>query len=317
MDVSVPLSVLSVSVRLGGGGRRGVRVDVALVTCGAMPGLHSDDRHLLLALRAAGLMAEPVVWEDPHVDWAVVRLCVIRSAWDYCWRRDEFLRWADRAAASTAMWNSHRLVHWNTHKRYLLDLAQRGVPTVPTVLLPAAAAVDVRAEAERRGWSDIVLKAAVAQSGRYAMRATSRDWAPAQAHLDRLLPREDMLLQPFVRAVPETGELSLVYVDGEFTHAVRKRAVPGDFRVHDDHGGSVALERPSDAHLDVGRRALAATGEPTLYARVDLVLDQSGSPMVMEYEVVEPELFLRFSREAVERFVAGIQQRLTASRSTR
>jgi len=290
-------------------------MDVALVTCGAMPGLHHDDRHLLLALRAAGLSAEPVVWEDPHADWAAVRLAVVRSAWDYCWRRPEFLTWADRAAGATTLCNSARLVHWNTHKHYLCDLAARGVPTVPTVVLPAGQRVNLPVEASRRGWRDVVLKAAVAQSGRYAMRATSADWAPAQAHLDRLLPYEDMLLQPFVPSVPEAGELSLTMVEGEVTHAVRKRAAPGDFRVHDDHGGTVTLESPAEPHLHVARRALAATGEPTLYARVDLVSDASGNPMVMEYEVVEPELFLRFSETSVARLVIGIQRRLDGSHS--
>lgn len=287
-------------------------MDVALITCGAMPGLHADDRHLLHALRRAGLNAEPVVWEDPHVNWPAVRLGVIRSAWDYCWRRGEFLRWAERAAASTPLWNSRRLIEWNTHKTYLTDLANRGVPTVPTVLLTAGTTVNVATEASDRGWSDVVLKAAVAQSGRYAMRAHRSDWSAAQAHLDRLLPFEDMLFQPFAASVPEAGELSLVFIEGEFTHAVRKRAIPGDFRVHTDWGGSVGLEDPSDAHLDVARRALAATGEPTLYARVDLVLDADGGPMVMEYEVVEPELFFQFSEEAVQRFVDGVRKRLSA-----
>jgi hypothetical protein len=292
-------------------------VDVALATCGAMPGLHSDDRRLLVALRSAGFETEPVVWEDPHVDWTAVRICVIRSCWDYCWRRGEFLRWTDRTAESTRLWNGRTLVHWNTHKSYLRDLAERGVPTVPTVVLPAATTVDIAAEAERRNWTDIVLKAAVAQSGRYAMRATNGDWGPAQAHLDRLLPFEDMLFQPFVRSVPDAGELSLVFIDGAFTHAVRKCAASGDFRVHDDHGGTVAPERPPAPHLAVARAALAATQEPTLYARVDLVLDQSGDPMVMECEVVEPELFLRFSEEAVHRLVAGIRTRLAGSSATR
>lgn len=285
-------------------------MDVGLVTCGAMPGLHADDRHLLNALRRAGISAEPVVWEDPHQDWAAFRLLVIRSAWDYCWRRDEFLRWAARAAAAAPMWNSRRLVDWNTHKRYLTDLAGRGVPTVPTEVLPAGTTVDIAREAGARGWTDVVLKAAVAQSGRYAMRAKAADWSAAQRHVDRLLPHEDMLLQPFVRSVPEAGELSLVFIDGEFTHAVHKQAAPGDFRVHDDHGGSVTLGEPSKAHLEVARRALAATGEPTLYARVDLVLDDRGAPMVMEYEVVEPELFFRFSADSVTRFVAGVERRL-------
>lgn len=285
-------------------------MEVGLITCGAMPGLHGDDRHLLAALRQAGLEAAPLVWEDPHQDWSVPRLCVIRSAWDYCWRREQFVSWAVSAARQTELWNSAAMVRWNTHKSYLCDLASRGIPTVPTLLLSRGSRVRLKSTLEERGWSDAVIKAAVAQSGRYALLARRDQPEKGQAHLDRLLPHEDMLLQPFVASVPEEGEVSLIYIEGEFIHAVRKRAPPGDFRVHDDYGGSVTLEAPPAGHIELGVRALASLGEPTLYARVDLVNDSRGEPMIMEFELVEPELFFRHSTEAVSRMLDAISRRL-------
>lgn len=285
-------------------------MDVALVTCGAMPGLHSDDRSLLRALRDAGIAAEPVVWEDRRQDWAEPKLCVIRSTWDYCWRRDQFVAWAERAAQQTQLWNSAAVVRWNTHKRYLCDLAERGVPAVPTVLLPRGSQVNLAQMLQACGWREAVIKAAVAQAGRYAMRVPHSRRDRGQAHLDRLLPHEDMLVQPFVSSVPEAGELSLVFIEGEFTHAVRKRAPAGDFRVHDDYGGSVTPETPSKQHIDLGLHALAAVGEPTHYARLDLVDGANGQPMVMEFELVEPELFFRYSSEAAARMVNAIARSL-------
>ncbi len=285
-------------------------MDVALVTCAAMPGLHPDDRHLLLALRAAGLEAEPAVWEDPHYDWSAVRLAVIRSAWDYSFRRDQFLAWAERAAARTTLWNSARVVHWNTHKSYLCDLADRGVAAVPTVVLCAGTEATLDEILQRHGWDDVVLKAAVAQSGRYALFVPQDGRAAGRAHLKRLLPHEDMLVQPYIGSVATAGELSLVLVDGECTHAVRKRAAAGDFRVHDDFGGTVEMEQPDEAHLATARAALAAVGEPVHYARVDLVDGPNGQPMIMEFELVEPELFFRLSPAAVTRFTAGVLRHL-------
>lgn len=280
------------------------------MTCAALPGLHADDRLLLGALRDAGMDAEPAVWEDPLQDWGSPRLCVIRSTWDYAFRREQFVAWARAAEAVTTVLNPVRLVEWNTHKSYLCDLATRDAPVVPTVVLPARMAVDLSALLRSRGWRDAVLKAAVAQSGRYAMRVMVDDPAPGQAHLDRVLRREDMLLQPYLPGVQESGELSLVFVEGEFTHAVRKRPARGDFRVHDDHGGSVTAETPARDELAAARAALAAVGEPVLYARVDLVRDAGGNPLVMELEVVEPELFFRFSEDAVARLVGAIRRRL-------
>lgn len=275
-----------------------------------MPGLYGDDRHLLAALWNRGLAAEPVVWEDPYQDWSEPRLTVVRSAWDYAYRLPQFLDWAERAARGSYLWNSLSVIRWNTHKRYLCDLLERGVSVVPTLQLSAGSKADLRALIEDHDWEEVVIKAAVAQAGRYAMRVSLDSIAQGQAHLDRYLPHEDMLVQRYMPGVLDYGELSLVFVDGEFTHAVRKRTTRDDFRVHSDFGGTERLERPDQGELAVARAALDAVGEPTLYARVDVVRDQAGAAAIMEFELVEPELFLRFSPDAVELLCDGIERRL-------
>jgi glutathione synthase/RimK-type ligase-like ATP-grasp enzyme len=156
------------------------------------------------------------------------------------------------------------------------------------------------------GRTGAVLKAAVAQTGRYAMRVEPGTVARGQRHLDRLLPHEDMLLQPYVRSIAERGEVSLVFIAGDFTHAVRKSAVGGAFLVHDDYGGSVRAVRPTAVQLEAAERAVAAVGESLLYARVDLVSDERDRPMVMELELVEPELFFRYSQAAVDRLADAV-----------
>jgi glutathione synthase/RimK-type ligase-like ATP-grasp enzyme len=287
-------------------------MSVLLATCAALPGLYGDDRYLLDALTRRGFTAEPAVWEDPHRDWGAASLCLIRSAWDYSYRRRQFLAWAEYVAASSRLWNPLGVIRWNTHKRYLDDLAEHGVPTVPTVVLEAGAGTSLAALLAERGWTDVVIKAAVAQTGRYAMRVTPSRLAEGQAHLDRLLPHEDMLVQPWMPAVLQAGEVSLVYVDGEFTHAVRKRATGDSFLVHHDFGGSVRPTRPHATQLDIAARALAVAPEATRYARVDLVEEDAGRPVVMELELVEPELFFRYSEAAVERLVDAVEDALRA-----
>ena len=282
---------------------------VALATCAALPGLASDDRHLLAALRALGVAAEPAVWEDELYDWAGLRLCVIRSAWDYAYRRPAFVAWSRRVAAVTTLWNPAPIVEWNTHKRYLVDLAVRGVPAVPTVVLPAGSATRLADVLREHEWEEVILKAAVAQTGRHLLRVRSTDRARGQAHLDRLLPHEDMLVQPFLDAVVGAGEISLVFIDGAFSHAVRKRPAAGDFRVHDDYGGSVVAVEPAVAERAVAELAIAAAGTPLLYARVDLV-PGPGGPVVMELELVEPDLFLGCAPGAANRLARAIAARL-------
>lgn len=281
-------------------------MDVALVTCAALPGLHSDDRYILHALRGRRIAAAPVVWEDPYQDWSVPRLCVIRSAWDYAYRSDEFLTWAERVAAVTRLHNPLAVLAWNAHKGYLCDLEARGVRVTPTMLLKRGGRVALDALMARREWPVAVLKPAVGAAGRHAVRVGLDDLDRGQAHLDRLLPFEDMLLQPFLPAIAEHGELSLVFIDGKCTHAVRKQAGEGEFRVHDDYGGTVTTATPGRRERSVAARALEAVGERTLYARVDLASGADGAPVVTELELIEPELYLRFSEEAVERFADAI-----------
>lgn len=281
---------------------------IALATSAALPGLASDDRLLLRALRARGLVAEPVVWEDRLFDWTATSLCVIRSAWDYAYRRPEFLSWARDVAEAVPLWNPVPVVVWNTHKQYLVDLAAREVPTVPTRVLAAGSERSLADVLAETGWTEVILKAAVAQTGRYLMRVDEAARDAGQRHLDRLLRVEDMLVQPFQPGVTETGETSLIFLDGTFSHAVCKRPAGGDFRVHDDFEGTVERVTPSGDQLDVAHEALAAVDQGLLYARVDLVQGSDG-PVVMELELVEPDLFLRTANGAPERFADAVAKR--------
>ena len=255
--------------------------------------------------------AEPAVWEDPYIDWSAAKLCVIRSTWDYAYRLRPFLEWVKLASSETVLWNPPGAVHWNTHKSYLVDLPiHADVPTTPTVLLEHGRPVRLAELIAEHGWSDVVIKAAVAQSGRYAMRVQPHEMDAGQAHLDRLLPNEDMIVQPFLTSIAERGEVSLVFIDGEFSHAVRKRAVPGEFRVHSDWGGSERLDEPTDEELHTAQLAMRAVFDPLLYGRVDLVQGNDGAPVVMELEVVEPELFFELSPDGTRALTNAIIDRL-------
>jgi glutathione synthase/RimK-type ligase-like ATP-grasp enzyme len=272
---------------------------VHLATSAAHAGLAPDDRHLLRALRERGAEPTPVVWEDPLVDWAAAPVTVIRSTWDYTFRRGAYLAWARRAASATRLLNPAPVVEWSTHKGYLLDLARAGVPIVPTTLVTKGSGFDLANHVDDRGWPEIVIKPAVGASGQWAGRFASSDVTAAQAHLDVLLGQGDALVQPLLPSVPEEGELSVVWIDGDVRFAVRKRGAPGDFRVHNDFGGSESREDPDAEALRVARAAVAASpqADELLYARVDLVRGLDEELCVMEHELVEPELFFGVSAQ--------------------
>jgi hypothetical protein len=282
-------------------------VDVALVTYAAQPAITADDALLAAALTARGVRVAAVPWDDPAAAWGDVRLAVVRSTWNYHHQRDAFVAWADRVAGLTRLWNPAPAIRWNTHKAYLRDLAARGVPIVPTRWLPAGSAVNLGALLAAEGWERAVLKPAVSASAYETALVSREDPAGGQARLDRLLPRHDMMAQPFLATVATSGERSLLFAGGDFTHAVRRAPTLGA-------AGAPAAEAaaidPEPDEPPFARAALAAAGFPTLYARVDLIRDEAGALRLMELELVEPSLFLGFAPDAAQRLADAVLARL-------
>jgi hypothetical protein len=285
-------------------------MDVALVTCSRLPDLVADDRCLLGEIRERGLSVGVRVWDDPGVDWGEACLTLLRSTWDYHLRPSAFLGWAEHVSRVTRLVNPLPVVRWNTHKGYLRELGSRGAPVVPTDYLPAGARLDLEGRLAALGWGKAVLKPAVSCDswGALLVDVTSPDsLAAGRDHLERLGPERDLMIQPFLPGVVEPGERSLVFVEGELSHAVRKRA---PFGVPVAGGESAPVEPEPDERAAARRVLDACPHPPQLYARVDLARDQQGRPLLMELELVEPSLFLSGAPEARRRLVDGILRRL-------
>lgn len=276
---------------------------IALATSDKLPDLIPDEAPLREAFARLGVEAPPAVWSDPGVDWGSFNAVLIRTTWDYTTRLGEFLAWAERVEAVTPLLNPARVLRWNTHKRYLNDLASVGVRTLPMDILPRGSRTDLGAAMHARGWPHAVIKPAVGATARRQERVSLQpepgflSLEAGRRHLDAALIEEDMLLQPFVASVAQEGEVSVMLVEGEATHAVRKRAKPGDYRVQTDWGGTVERAVASEGETQAAQRVLAAMAalgvakEPLAYARVDLV-EWEGGPALIELEVAEPQMFL-------------------------
>ncbi|WP_260610337.1 RimK family alpha-L-glutamate ligase [Streptomyces sp. WAC06614] len=263
---------------------------------------------LLAALRERGADAEAVVWDADPGTWGRFDLAVIRSTWDYTGRLEEFLTWADTAAKATRLWNPAATVRWNSDKHYLRDLAERGVPVVPTRFLEPGGQYT---EADVDGADGVVVKPSVSVAARDTARYEPGRAADALGHARMLLEQgRGVLVQPYLHRVAE-GERALVFFSGVFSHAIRKGPLLTEPGVIDNaripHPSVVPYE-PTEAELRTARAALAATpsAEPPLFARVDLALDGAGEPVLMELELIEPYLFLDRSPGAVERFAGAV-----------
>lgn len=256
---------------------------------------HEDHETALVAaeLAALGVDTEFVPWTSllaqPNAavrDRSGAELALIRSTWDYTTRLPDFLSFL--AGLPMPVVNAAAVVRWNCHKGYLTTLAAAGAPVVPTVLLRAGA----EAQLPEFGSAEVIVKPASSAGARGVGRFPSSS-AAAQGHLQALLAGGDALAQPFLPDVAD-GERSLVFLGGSYSHAVRKTPAAGDFRVQEQYGGVIVPHSASSAELDAATAALAAVpGGPgaLLYARVDLI-GPATSPLIMELELIEPELFL-------------------------
>ncbi|GIW70937.1 MAG: ATP-grasp domain-containing protein [Planctomycetota bacterium] len=284
-------------------------VPLRLATATVLPEPDLDEAPLVAALRAAGFAPAVLAWDDPAVDWEAPVPTLIRSTWNYPHRPGAFLRWARRVERAAPLWHPAAVVRWNLHKRYLLELQARGVPVVPSVLLSRGCRPQLGELLAGRGWNAVVIKPAVSAASlgtrRFGLESGSLAFEAAQAHLQALLARGDALVQPYLPAVERGGERGLVWIDGEFTHAVYKAP---RFAGEPERTRPAAIE---PAERELAARALAAVpAAELLYARVDLVRDESGRPCVMELELIEPSLFFAAAPHALERLVRALGARL-------
>lgn len=264
---------------------------LALATCRSLPEPDHDEAPLLAALKARGVEASMLAWDDPSADPSKFDACVIRSTWNYIHDLPGFLKWAARAAYKSRLFNPLHIVRWNSDKLYLKELRERAVPVVPTLF------ADAGRPAPDWPWADVVIKPRVGAGSFATKRFSSRPEALAfLREQDR-----DMMIQPYVKSVDGYGERALVWIAGELTHAVRK----SPRFTGSDESVSEAVAPAEDERL-FAQRVLAPLAARLLYARVDVARAEDGALMLMELELVEPSLFLKQSPAALERFAGAL-----------
>lgn len=263
--------------------------DVALITCSR--GFHPEDHLLTEVLASVGLSSAPLIWDEPCS--LEFRAYWMRSAWDYTEKPAQFLDFLS-SLQGRLVFNSVDLMIWNHHKSYLTELAPLSVPT--EVFAQGAHAGETREGI----W---IAKPAIGAGSRGARKGP---WSDVGPHLELLVSHQDAVLQPYYSSVDGYGERSLLFVEGEFAHAVQRRRAlveaEDPSRLHECIG-------PSAAELRVARATLERI-EPTLYARVDLLPDDRGEPRVLELEVIEPQLFLREAPETAEKLARAVKREI-------
>jgi glutathione synthase/RimK-type ligase-like ATP-grasp enzyme len=288
---------------------------VVLTTCADLPDGDEDGDSLVASLAARGVTARWQVWNDPAAAWGD-ELVVVRSTWDYTRDRDAFVDWAHSVPRLA---NPADVIAWNSDKTYLHDLADAGVPVVPTTFVAPGETAPLPVSGE------FVLKPSIGAGSRGAGRFADDAVVAAQAHMATLHDAgRIVLIQPYVADVDTAGETALIYLDGRFSHAIRKGAMLPPEMTNSLHELSadrlyvfeqVQAREASPAELAVGEQVIAVLrdrlGADLLYARVDLLPTPAG-PVLIELEITEPSLFLSFDDDATDRFADAITARVSA-----
>jgi glutathione synthase/RimK-type ligase-like ATP-grasp enzyme len=303
---------------------------IALVTARAALGLDEDMPLLADGLRRAGFAVETPCWDDEDVDWSRFDLALLRSTWDYVERIDEFLDWARGCAQRTRLANAPEVVEWNTDKHYLATLHAAGVAVVPTRFVEPGAdaltALDAFLRDDARAFDvgephgpvdEFVVKPSIGAGSRDAARYRRADREAALSHLVRLVEveRRSALLQPYLQSVDAQGETALIYIGAEPSHAIRKGPL---LRVGDGLvAGLFAPEEITPREPSGEERRLAAAAHAAipfrpapLYARIDMIHDARGAPVVLELELTEPSLFFAHAPGSEDRFARLLREEL-------
>ena len=281
--------------RHGGDSARKLRI--ALVTSQAE--LPTGDTLLAAALAERGFEVQAAIWHDSRQDWRAFDAVVVRSCWDYHLHAREFLEWvATLERRDVVVVNAPDLIRWNADKIYLAELAAAGIEIPDTIFVDAGAEFDLAAICISRGWRTAVVKPTISASAyRTELRSDGLVTGPA-------------LIQEYVAAVETAGEWSLVYFGGRYSHAVIKLPKAGDFRVQTAFGGTVRIAQPSAALRRFAASVLSRVRQPPCFARVDIIVGDRRI-LLMELEVIEPELFLAMAPGSSRRLAGVIAEQLT------
>jgi glutathione synthase/RimK-type ligase-like ATP-grasp enzyme len=255
-------------------------VVVVVATSQSLTQLPPDERALLASLDELGIRAGAEIWSSADVDWSRFDAVVVRSCWDYHLRVEEFLRWIGHLQErNIPVINPPELIRWNIDKRYLEELSRKGIAIPDTIWLASSEHVNLADTCREHCWDTAVVKPLISAS---AYRTERKREGVVHGPL---------MIQEYLPEIESEGEWSLVYFSGGFSHAVKKQVSDGDLRVQSEYGGTAALEIPPPNVLQAAEAAMSALPDMPVFARVDMV-EHGGSVLLMELELIEPELFV-------------------------
>ncbi|MGB5821333.1 MAG: hypothetical protein WBG90_17745 [Saonia sp.] len=280
---------------------------IGIVTCKEVSSLTTSEQALLSLFGKKNIIAEALVWDDPSINWAIYDNLIIRSIWDYHLHPETFSAWLRRIENyGIKTLNPISTIRSNQHKFYLKKLEEEGVKIVPSLFIDQTPDLDLSRLKELE-WQQAVIKPAISASAFLTEMFVPKEVAKVQKKYKTIAFERDLLVQKFMPEVQSFGELSLLFFNGHYSHTVLKKAASGEFRVQSEYGGITKPFEPDNSIIATASHILSQFGEGILYARVDGLIKE-GEFILMEIELIEPDLFFEYRKGSIEMFVAAAIQ---------
>lgn len=250
----------------------------------------------------AGGSIEAISWDDAGTDWSSYDAAIIGTTWDYWDRLEEFLAALSSIASQTQLHNPVETVRWNIHKTYLRDLETRGARLIPTLWVDQMTEESARQAFDQLGADDLVFKRQIGAGAFDQHRLRRGEPIPPMPHR--------MMVQPFLPMIEQEGEFSFIFIDGELSHALIKRAAKGDYRIQSLYGGTETAIEPQSSDAQDAHAIMETLDEVPLYARVDMLRGEDGRLLLMELEMIEPYLYPEQGPDLGHKLAKAVRARL-------
>lgn len=284
---------------------------IAFVTYKDLPHLSYDDRVLADYLQSHEIIVSPVTWDDESVKWSSFDAIVMRSMWDYFFESVRFREWLRLLSSlNCRVMNPVEVVEWNMDKNYFNDFSRKGIRFPAYHYCRQNSAASLEDILKKRNWERAVVKPAISGGAINTWVTTMASSPVDDGRFNGMLQSGDVIVQEFRDEIVMEGELSLLFFNKRFSHAVCKKARIGDFRVQTQFGGVTVPVQPGKAVLEQAEALLHNIPQPLLYARVDGFMSREGEFFLMELELVEPVLFISSHEDARENFLQAFRELL-------
>ncbi|MEJ5994259.1 hypothetical protein WG904_07490 [Pedobacter sp. Du54] len=293
-------------------------MNIALVTYNDNGAYHNqpvenEDDILINYLRVKGLTTEKAVWNNPSVEWESYDVVVLKSPWDYFNLIDDFYQWLKNLEnKKVKLINPIATIKWNADKHYLQDIENSGLKITPCIFFESGNNVNLNEYFIKFNVDKLIIKPAVSGGSKNTFKVNKDNIEVVNNQLHSLLAVESFIVQPFLKEIEEDGEWSLIFFGGKFSHALMKKAKPGDFRVQNVFGGTIHPQVPPIHLIEKAQEYVDQFAKECLYARVDGVIVNEQF-LLMELELIEPFLFLDTTKESLENYYQALLNFITSA----